>query len=115
MNSENIELDEDEISKELNRRLDEDRKKTALEDEVNKRFLVEKEKRKVHEATFEDTTEKKSRKRKVVEPEVITCATCGSTNMTKISNDSDVFVYEGREVTAVFYCNDCGRRSGVVE
>lgn len=119
MSIENIELSDDEISKALNKRLEEDSREEKLDAEVSKRMEVinkDKEKKKeelrVREATF---TDEGSKKKKIVKgKDTVTCASCGSEDMDKISNDDDTFIYKGQNVSAVYICNKCRKRSGVV-
>jgi ribosomal protein S14 len=120
MNVETIELEEDKVTKALNKRMDEEARQEALDKEVDKRLAKKKtddeereKKDEVHEATFEDETDGK--KKKVKTKEKVECASCGSDDVVKTSNDEDLFNYRGRDVKAVYHCNNCGRRSGVVE
>lgn len=118
MTKEEIELSDDEITKALNKRLNEDAKQEKLEKAVDKKLeeqkkveTREKKEQEVHEATFTDETDKK--KKKVKTKGKIECATCGSEDMVKISNDEDTYFYKGTDISEVYKCNDCGRRSGI--
>ncbi len=118
MSQEKIELSDDEITDALNKRLDEDAKQEKLNTEVDKRIKVindDREKKQketeVREAKFTDETGKK--KKTVKERESIECYKCGSTDLEKITDDSDTFVYKGKDISAVYHCNECGRNSGV--
>ena len=118
MSPENPEPSEDEITKALNKRLDEDAKQEKLSAEVDKRVKginEDKEKKQketeVREAKFTDEAGKK--KKTVKEKDSVECSNCNSTNMEKVSNDDDTYVYQGQSISAVYECNECGRRSGV--
>jgi DNA-directed RNA polymerase subunit RPC12/RpoP len=118
MGNEGIEVTDDEITTALNKRLEEDAKKDKLNEEVEKRVKVineDKEKKRketeVREAKFTDT--ESGKKKTVGKKEDIECCYCDSKDLEKISDDDDTYVYQGKDISAVYKCNDCGRTSGV--
>lgn len=112
MNGESVEPTDDEITKALNERLDEEKKEKALNEAVEKK-LEERKSLEVKEAVFTDDTKKDKKTVRIKED--IECATCGSKDMEKISDDADTFIYKKQDITAVYKCNKCGRRSGVLK
>ncbi len=114
-----IEISDDEITKLLNKRLDDEARGKKVEEEVEKRYLkhqADEDKKakelEVHEATFTDDTDEK--KKKVVKVKtVVECASCGSEDTVKISDDDDTYFYKKRDVKEVWQCNRCRRRTGV--
>ena len=121
MSIEKIELDEDEVTKALNKRLEEDAKQDAMNKEVESRLTKKRAeaetKRKeleVHEATFKDET---TQTEKVISTgkTKIKCWNCNGTDLEKMEfpDDADQYVYQGVQMKEVWVCNDCGRRSGV--
>jgi predicted RNA-binding Zn-ribbon protein involved in translation (DUF1610 family) len=121
MSIEKIELDEDDVTKALNKRLEEDAKQEALDKEVESRLTKKRAeaetKRKaleVHEAIFKDETTGKEKKITSGKTKM-KCWNCGGTDMEKqeFPDDADTYVYRGQDISEVWKCNDCGRSSGV--
>lgn len=121
MKIENIELEEDEITKRLNKRLEEDAKEEAYNKKVEERLTkkraeaeVKRKELEVHEATFKDETTGKEKKITSGKTKM-KCWNCGGTDLEKqeFPDDADTYVYRGQDISEVWKCNDCGRSSGV--
>ncbi len=114
-----IEISDDEITKALNIRLDDEAKENKLNEEVEKRLTkhhADEEKKKkeneVHEATFVDKTDDKKKKAVKVKT-VVECASCGSEDTFKISDDDNTYFYKKRDIKEVYRCKRCGKNSGI--
>lgn len=120
MNTENVEITDDEVTKELNRRLNEEAKADKLNEAVEKKLTEHREaeaKRKkaleVHDATFTDETDKK--KKKIITKTKIECYYCGSEDLEKYTDDDNIYIYKGTDIAEGYRCNNCGRKTGVAK
>lgn len=108
---------EDKILEELNRRLDEEKaekEETDINEEVEKR-LKEERKKEVKPAYFKDKDDKKKKLAPKSKTPLYECPNCGSTNSRSLGEEETIYKIRGVLYSHVLYCNDCGRRFGVVK
>lgn len=107
---------EDEILKELNRQLEEEKKDEALQTEVKKRregMQNEPEEPSIAQPAFFKDKGGKKRKASPKKEEVHECPRCGSKESTRLDDGETVLKHQGTIMSQVRRCKDCGGRFGV--